>query len=66
VRFIKAQKLKWWGHVHRMEGRFVELSPKGKRSRGHQRNRWQDEVLKDIRVLGVKNWTHGDEQIHLA
>jgi hypothetical protein len=29
----------------------------GKRSRGRQSYRWQDEVLKDIRVLGVKNWT---------
>jgi hypothetical protein len=34
-------------------GRVVEW----KRSRGRQRNGWQDEVLKDIRVLGVKNWT---------
>jgi hypothetical protein len=29
----------------------------GKRSRGHQRYRWRDEVLKDVRVLGVKKWT---------
>jgi len=29
----------------------------GKRSRGRQRNRWTDEVLKDTRVLGVKSWT---------
>jgi hypothetical protein len=29
----------------------------GKRSRGHPRNRLRDEVLKNIRVLGVKNWT---------
>ena len=29
----------------------------GKTSRGYQRNRWQDEILQDIRVFGVKNWT---------
>ena len=29
-----------------------------KRSKGLPRNRWQDEVLKDIRVLGVKNWAN--------
>jgi hypothetical protein len=29
----------------------------GKRSRGYPRNIWWDEVLKDIRVLDVKNWT---------
>jgi len=55
---MKAQKLKLWGHLHRMwEYRIVrrifEWSPVGKRSRGHPRNRWRD----DIRVLGVKNWT---------
>jgi len=29
----------------------------GERSRGCPRNRLQIEVLKDIRVLGVRNWT---------
>ena len=29
----------------------------GKRSRGRPRNRWRDSVLKDIRVLVVKNWS---------
>jgi hypothetical protein len=36
--------------------RIFECSPVGKRSRGRPRNRWRLEVLKDIRVLGVKNW----------
>jgi len=27
----------------------------GKKSRGRPRNRWTDKVLKDTRVLGVKN-----------
>jgi hypothetical protein len=62
VRFIEAQRLKWWGHLHRMEEyrmvrRNFEWSQMGRRSRGHPRNRWRDEVLKDVRVLGVKNWT---------
>jgi len=62
VRFIEAQRLKCWGHLHMMEEyrmvrRIFEWSPMGKRSRGCPRNRWQDEVLKDIRVMGVKNWT---------
>lgn len=39
-----------------MVRRVVEWSPMGKKSRGRPRNRWQDEVLKDIRVVGVKNW----------
>jgi hypothetical protein len=36
-------------------GRIFEWSSMGKRSRGHQRNRWQDEDMKDSKVLGVKN-----------
>jgi len=40
-----------------MVRRIFEWSPVLKRSRGHQRNRWWDEILKDIRVLGVKKWT---------
>jgi hypothetical protein len=42
---------------YRMVRRIIEWSPMGKRTKGHPRNRRQDEVLKDIRVLGVKNWT---------
>ena len=62
VRFMEAQRLKCWGHLRRMEEyrivrRIFEWSQMGKRSRGRPRNRWQDEVLKDIRLLGVKNWT---------
>jgi hypothetical protein len=40
-----------------MVRRIFEWSPVGKRSRVHPRNRWRVEVLKDIRVLVVKNWT---------
>jgi hypothetical protein len=59
VRFIETQRLKWLGHLHRMEEHrsvrmIFEWNQMGKRSRGRPRNRWQDEVLKDIRVLGVK------------
>jgi hypothetical protein len=58
----KNIKLKWWVHVYRMEQyRMVRgifgCSPMGKRSRGHPRDRWWDEVLKDVRVLDAKNWT---------
>jgi len=39
-----------------MVRKIFEWSPVIKRSRGGPRNRWQEEVLKDIRVLCVKNW----------
>ena len=37
--------------------KIIECSPVGKGSIGRPRNRWGDEFLKDIRVLGVKYWT---------
>jgi len=37
--------------------KIFDLSPLGKRSIRRPRNRWGDEVLRDIRVLGVKYWT---------
>jgi len=39
-----------------MVRRIFEWSPMVKRSRGGPRNRWQDEVLKNIKILCVKNW----------
>ena len=58
--FIKAQRLKWWSHLYMEEYKTVrsifEWSPMGKRPTERPRNRWTVEVLKDIRVLGVKYW----------
>jgi hypothetical protein len=41
----------------RMVRRIFEWSPMGKRSRGHPKNRSWDDVLKDMRIVDVKNWT---------
>jgi hypothetical protein len=54
-----------------MEGytmvRISEWSPMGKRSRGHPRNRWMDEVLKDIKSTGCEKLDEaGGGQIGLA
>jgi hypothetical protein len=62
VRFTKVRRLKWWGHLHRMEEyRIVrtifEWIPMGKSLGGQPRNRWRDNVLQDIRVVGVNIWT---------
>jgi len=40
-----------------MVRRTFEWSIKVHRSRERPRNRWRDSVLKDIRILVVKNWT---------
>jgi hypothetical protein len=61
VRYIKAQRLKWFGHIQRMEDdrmvkKLTNWKPFGKRPAGRPKNRWSDRILKDMEVLKVKNW----------
>jgi hypothetical protein len=60
VCYIKAQRLRSFGHIQRMEDdRMVKLTnwkPFGKRPAGRPKNRWIDGILKDTQVLKVKNW----------
>jgi hypothetical protein len=61
VRFIKAQSVKWLGHIQRLDTsriakRISEWKPIGKRSLGRPRLRWFDDVCDDLKVLKVRNW----------
>jgi hypothetical protein len=61
VRFIKAQRIKWLGHVQRMDqarpGRkLLDWNPMGTRPVGRPRQRWQEDVMEDLKKLKVKNW----------
>jgi hypothetical protein len=61
VRYIKAQRLRWFGHILRMEDdrmfkKLTSWKPFGKRPTGRPKNTWIDGILKDIQVLKVKNW----------
>jgi hypothetical protein len=52
IETIKLNKLRWFGHVHRMEGnripeRVLYMNFGTTRLRGRPRNRWQDEVRED-------------------
>ena len=59
MKFIKAQRIKWLGHVKRkevgampikmMEGRLFV----GKR-KGRPRLRWMDDVVADLKAMGIK------------
>lgn len=54
VRTIKVNRLRWLGHVHRMdEGRIpkrlFEGNPAGSRRAGRPRGRWRDQALGDVR-----------------
>jgi hypothetical protein len=61
VRYIKAQRLRWFGHIQRMEDdRMVKIltnwKPFGKRPAGRPKNRWIEGILKDMEVLKMKYW----------
>jgi hypothetical protein len=61
VRYIKAQRIKWLGHIQRMDQarptrKLFVLKPMGTRPVGRQRQRWQEDVMEDLKKLKVKNW----------
>jgi hypothetical protein len=65
VRFRKAQRIKWLGHIQRMDQarptrRLLDWKPMGTRPVERPRHRWQD-VMEDLRKLKVKNWKEADK-----
>jgi len=66
IETIRLNTLCWFGHVQRMEGnripRMVLYMNLGtRRLRGRPRNRWQDEVREDGRIVGGEGW---QEKVH--
>jgi hypothetical protein len=58
---IRLHRLCWFGHVERMEEnripkRVLYMNLETRRPRGRQRNRWQDEVREDGRMVGGEEW----------
>jgi hypothetical protein len=58
---IRLHKLRWFGHVQRMEGNRIPkqvlyMNLESARPRGRPRNRWQDEVREDGRIVGREEW----------
>ena len=61
INYIKAQRLAWFGHIHRMADnikvkKVYEWSPALKRSLGRPKNRWEDDVKSDITRMKIANW----------
>ena len=57
VRVVKSRRMRWAGHVARMEeGRGVHKvlvgKPDGKRPLGRPRRRWEDNIKMDIQEVG--------------
>jgi hypothetical protein len=61
VTVIKIRRLKWLGHVIRMNEtrsvkKILEGKSEGRRGRGRPRLRWMNDVENDLRKLGVQRW----------
>ena len=63
VKIMKSRRLRWAGHVARMgEKRRLYSTlvgkPEGKRPLGRPRRRWEDNIRRDLREVGVcdENW----------
>jgi hypothetical protein len=62
VEFIKAQRIRHLGHVKRMEVRAMPRKTMERRlfigrRRGIPSLRWMDEVVTDLKVMKIKQWT---------
>jgi len=60
INYLKAQRLSWFGHLHGMsEERMVEKVYKWKpmltRPLARPKNRWEDDIRNDMRILKIKN-----------
>jgi hypothetical protein len=66
IEIIMLNRLRWFGHVQRMEDnsipkRVLNMNLGATRLRGRPRNRWQDEVREDERIVGGEGW---QEKVH--
>jgi hypothetical protein len=61
VKYIKINRLGWAGHVTRMDNnrtvkKVFSTKPIAIRRTGSPKLRWEDDVIQDIKTLGVRNW----------
>jgi hypothetical protein len=58
---VKPRRIRWIGHVERMEGsripkRVMREKIYSKRRRGRPNARWLDGVQEDLRAMGIEGW----------
>ena len=68
IRVIKSRRLRWAGHVARMEeGRsafkILTGKPTGERPLGRSMRRWEDNIRMDLEEIGLKpgNWVNSGQ-----
>jgi hypothetical protein len=59
VKLIKSSRIRWYGHVERMQNQrmpkqIAVTTIEGTRKIGRPRKRWKDEVEEDLNVMGIK------------
>jgi hypothetical protein len=62
INYIKALRLSWFGHIQRMPDssnvkKIYKWTPLTTRQKGRPKQRWEDNVMQDIRQMKIKNWT---------
>jgi hypothetical protein len=61
IRFVKAQRLNWLGHIERMSEEVAvkkinNWKPITSRPIGRPKNRWDDDVRNYLKIMKVNNW----------
>jgi hypothetical protein len=61
IRQIKSRRMRWAGHVARMEDErnvynVLAEKPEGKRPLGRPRRRWKNRIRMDLRKIGWGMW----------
>ena len=61
VRVIKSRRLRWAGHVARMEEcmsafKILRGKPRGKRPLGRPRRRWEDNIRMYLEEIGISEF----------
>jgi hypothetical protein len=61
VRFIKAQRIKWLGHIQKINQarptrKLLDWKHMGTRPVGRPRHQWQEYVMEDLKKLKIQNW----------
>ena len=67
IQKVEESRMRWFGHVARMEEeevvkKAVKEEVIGKRSRGRQRTRWKDGVMRNMQRLGLREADAADRQ----
>jgi hypothetical protein len=61
VKNTTAQRIKWQGHLNRMEDiklviKITDWNPTGIRTKERSKNKWSDEVINYLKKLKLSNW----------